>query len=258
MTTRSVFPMTPPAALPSPPRQPPPPPPHGSPDLGSSLTWPTTGMPGMDGGPNGMLSPNCSSNPFCNASVIVSAGHAPASPPTPARAHPPPTRSEFRAAGAWCVIGITSEFADRADTVALCVCAAKQSCLVLSATPPPPHTHTYTRLSPQHVNYCDGGSFANHNDPVLVGNYTLHFRGATIFDTAVALALELGMSSATDIILKGCSGASVRTCACWAVRGSVCLPLRVYPCVFLPSPVWSTELTAIIARARCKVGEPSH
>ena len=36
-------------------------------DIGSSKAWPPTGCPGMDGGSNGMLSSDCSVNPFCNA-----------------------------------------------------------------------------------------------------------------------------------------------------------------------------------------------
>ena len=36
-------------------------------DIGSSKGWPARGVPGMDGGANGMLSGDCSVNRFCNA-----------------------------------------------------------------------------------------------------------------------------------------------------------------------------------------------
>lgn len=38
--------------------------------LGSSKGWPPRGCPGMDGGSNGMLSSDCSINPFCNYSMV--------------------------------------------------------------------------------------------------------------------------------------------------------------------------------------------
>ena len=38
--------------------------------IGSSKSWPKTGIPGMDGGANGMLSSDCSINRFCNASKV--------------------------------------------------------------------------------------------------------------------------------------------------------------------------------------------
>ena len=39
--------------------------------IGSSKSWPPTGIPGMDGGANGMLSSDCAKNPhFCNATGV--------------------------------------------------------------------------------------------------------------------------------------------------------------------------------------------
>ena len=57
-----------------------------------------------------------------------------------------------------------------------------------------------------HLNYCDGASFASSSDSTpSVGAVTLHFRGADIFNATVARLLALGMGSAKEIILKGCS-----------------------------------------------------
>jgi len=40
-------------------------------DIGSSKNWPPTGCPGMDGGSNGLLSSDCTINPyFCNATKV--------------------------------------------------------------------------------------------------------------------------------------------------------------------------------------------
>ena len=99
-------------------------------DIGSSKSWPATGVPGMDGGANGWLSSDCSVNKFCNTSKL-------------------------------------------------------------------------------HFNYCDGGSFAGYRAAAVPSggspSVDLFFRGASIFDASVEAALALGMQSATNIILKGCS-----------------------------------------------------
>lgn len=39
-------------------------------DIGSSVSWPATGCPGMDGGSNGMFSDDCSESAFCNFTAI--------------------------------------------------------------------------------------------------------------------------------------------------------------------------------------------
>jgi len=95
-------------------------------DIGSSASWPAVGVPGMDGGANGMLSGDCSVNKWCNASKV-------------------------------------------------------------------------------HINYCDGGSLAGSAGEVSAPGGVLHFNGAAIFDAAVDAILLRGMSSAKNIILKGCS-----------------------------------------------------
>ena len=44
---------------------------RASTDIGSSAHWPATGVPGMDGGANGLFSNDCTVNPrFCNATMI--------------------------------------------------------------------------------------------------------------------------------------------------------------------------------------------
>ena len=78
----------------------------------------------------------------------------------------------------------------------------------------------------------DGGSFAGALAEPING---LYFRGAAIFDESVRRLLALGMSSAKNIILKGCSAGGLAT----YVRSLVVLTTphphtRTHP---LPSPV---------------------
>ena len=93
-------------------------------DIGSSKNWPATGCPGMDGGSNGMLSNDCSTSPFCNATAV-------------------------------------------------------------------------------HLNYCDGASFASSRGYDEASG--LQFSGAFIFNATFERLLSLGLGSATEVILKGCS-----------------------------------------------------
>ena len=65
-----------------------------------------------------------------------------------------------------------------------------------------------------HINYCDGGSFAGYRAAPSSGGspaMDLYFRGASIFDAAVASLLARGMSSAREIVLKGCSAGGLAT-----------------------------------------------
>ena len=57
-----------------------------------------------------------------------------------------------------------------------------------------------------HMNYCDGASFSSAAGATPVGGgVTLHFSGAFIFNATIAALLKAGLSSATSVILKGCS-----------------------------------------------------
>lgn len=57
-----------------------------------------------------------------------------------------------------------------------------------------------------HLNYCDGASFASSSAAMpVVGDVTLHFRGADIFNATFNRLLALGMGAAKEVILKGCS-----------------------------------------------------
>ena len=61
--------------------------------------------------------------------------------------------------------------------------------------------------------YCDGNSFSgNRDEPVLVQNKPLYFRGRRIIDeTLKALSLNYGMDQADTVMLTGCSAGGLAT-----------------------------------------------
>jgi len=57
-----------------------------------------------------------------------------------------------------------------------------------------------------HVNYCDGASYAGNVGGTYVFNGTnLYFRGRFILDAVITKLLDMGVSSAKELIVKGCS-----------------------------------------------------
>ena len=65
--------------------------------------------------------------------------------------------------------------------------------------------------------YCDGGYFAGSNSASKTADNdasgeSLYFRGADILDAVLAtLAMDHGLSEATDFILGGCSAGGIAT-----------------------------------------------
>lgn len=56
------------------------------------------------------------------------------------------------------------------------------------------------------INYCDGGSYAGAvSDPVTVGSQQIFYRGRYILDGVYAELFKLGLSSASTVIVSGCS-----------------------------------------------------
>jgi hypothetical protein len=58
--------------------------------------------------------------------------------------------------------------------------------------------------------YCDGGSFTgNRSEPVDAGGRLIHFRGRAILEYTMRALLEVGLSTATHIVLGGQSAGAL-------------------------------------------------
>mmetsp|Transcript_50940 Transcript_50940/g.101299 ORF Transcript_50940/g.101299 Transcript_50940/m.101299 type:complete len:278 (-) Transcript_50940:174-1007(-) len=73
------------------------------------------------------------------------------------------------------------------------------------------------------IRYCDGASVSGDKAaPTNVSGTTLHFRGRAILDAEIrSLLKDAGMSTATDIIVSGCSAGGLATflhCDHWAAK----------------------------------------
>ena len=66
-----------------------------------------------------------------------------------------------------------------------------------------PQMYSWNRVF---VGYCDGGSYSGAvTDPVNVGGSTIYYRGRFILDAVYTELFALGLSTATDVVIKGCS-----------------------------------------------------
>lgn len=91
--------------------------------------------------------------------------------------------------------------------------------------------HPSETLNPAFANYnrvllwyCDGASFAGGvEQPVVVGDTTLHFRGKAVLEALMAkLRTSYGLSSAKNVLLTGCSAGGYATYAhADAVKGMI-------------------------------------
>jgi hypothetical protein len=62
------------------------------------------------------------------------------------------------------------------------------------------------------MNYCDGASFAGYKaEPISVSGTPIYFRGRTILDETIDTMLDLGLRTAKEVILKGCSAGGLAT-----------------------------------------------
>jgi Pectinacetylesterase len=82
--------------------------------------------------------------------------------------------------------------------------ASKAGSGILSADPTVnPYFHDWNVAMLQ---YCDGASYSgNRTEPVTINNSTIYFRGHLVFDAFLKSVAALGMDSATDVIVNGCS-----------------------------------------------------
>lgn len=63
-----------------------------------------------------------------------------------------------------------------------------------------------------YLGYCDGGSFAGYREfPIEVGGSKLYFRGKAILKALIEHLMQNGMSTATDVMLTGCSAGGLAT-----------------------------------------------
>ena len=64
------------------------------------------------------------------------------------------------------------------------------------------------------IMYCDGSSFTGDvEDPIAYNGTLLYFRGARVRAAVLDTLVELGLGSATDVIVKGCSAGAVAAVA---------------------------------------------
>lgn len=81
------------------------------------------------------------------------------------------------------------------------------------------------------IGYCDGGSYAGTvTDPISVNGKPVYFRGRYIMDAIIQDLTALGMGTASDVLLKGCSAGGLATylhCDYW---GGLLSPTTNFKC----------------------------
>jgi hypothetical protein len=60
--------------------------------------------------------------------------------------------------------------------------------------------------------YCDGNSFSgNRDDPIVVNGDKIYFRGHRIIDATIRALQKLGLNTAEEVLLTGCSAGGLAT-----------------------------------------------
>ncbi|EGD72141.1 hypothetical protein PTSG_00161 [Salpingoeca rosetta] len=73
------------------------------------------------------------------------------------------------------------------------------------------HISTYSGCK-KAPSYCDGNSFSgNRDEPIVVNGDKVYFRGHRIVDAVLKSLMAKGLSSATDVLLTGCSAGGLAT-----------------------------------------------